>query len=271
MSRFAEGRSKQIRDDAALAKRIAEDSDDEPVPRLAHEDESDGEEGAELSSDEEPEEHKESSTAPPKPWWKWERTADKPEAPRRAAPDPPTPGKPEGILRPSNRQLKRQLAALRKEISEKPKVSFSDGPTQPRRTGVTAATLPGTSSSSGAAQAPPGNTALEGGVWQTDGSRHTLDGRLMGRDTSQGTVRLAARNGFPTMRVAYFFSGTERKASIANHLKEMCEAEGFGLELHEVDTLVGGENHDLLKPEVQADWIRRIEDGEFDLLNTGHF
>ena len=53
------GRSRQIREDAELARRIAEDSDDEPVPRLAHEDESDEEEGAELCSDEETETHKE--------------------------------------------------------------------------------------------------------------------------------------------------------------------------------------------------------------------
>ena len=68
------------------------------------------------------------------------------------------------------------------------------------------------------------------------------------------------------MRVAYFFSGTERKASIANNLKAMCEAEGFGLEFHEVDTLVGGEDHDLTDPVIQGKWIQRVEDGEFDIL-----
>ena len=83
------------------------------------------------------------------------------------------------------------------------------------------------------------NNALVGGVWQTDSSQHTLDGRLKGRDTSHGTVRVPARNGQPTLRVAYFFSGVERKASIADYLSELCKAEGFGLEFHEIDTLVG--------------------------------
>ena len=64
-------------------------------------------------------------------------------------------------------------------------------------------------------------------------------------------MRIEARNGQPTLRVAYFFSGIERKASITNHLSSFCSAEGFGLEFHKVDTLVGCENHDLTKPEIQ--------------------
>ena len=52
-------------------------------------------------------------------------------------------------------------------------------------------------------------------------------------------VRVEARNGLPTLRVACFFSGVERKASIAEFLKEWCTAEGFGLAFYEVDTLVG--------------------------------
>ena len=63
---------------------------------------------------------------------------------------------------------------------------------------------------------PIANTALLDGAWQPDSSRHALDGRLTDRDTSQGTVRVEARNGRPTLRVAYFFSGIERKASIAD-------------------------------------------------------
>ena len=86
------------------------------------------------------------------------------------------------------------------------------------------------------------------------------------RDTAHGTVRIEARNGQPTLRVAYFFSGTERKASIADHLTSYCSAEGFGLEFHEIDTLVGGENHDLLKAEIQEKWLTRAESGEFDMV-----
>ena len=108
---------------------------------------------------------------------------------------------------------------------------------------------------------PVENTALKDGVWQTDSSTHTLDGRLKGRDIAHGTVRMQALKGRPTLRVAYFFSGTERKASIANVLKDMCSAEGSGLEFHEIDTLVGGEDHDLTDPVVADQWIGRVEDG----------
>ena len=111
-----------------------------------------------------------------------------------------------------------------------------------------------------------GNQAEVDGVWQPDGSRHTRDGRLTSRDVSKGTVTLAAQGNRPTLRVAYFFSGVERKASIAEFLKSLCEKEGYGLELHEIDTLVGGEAHDLMSPEVQDTWIDRIEGGEFDVL-----
>ena len=40
-----------------------------------------------------------------------------------------------------------------------------------------------------------------------------------------------------------------------------CTAEGFGLEMHEIYTLVGGEAHGLTKSEVQDEWIRKIEGG----------
>ena len=106
------------------------------------------------------------------------------------------------------------------------------------------------------------NNALVDGVWQTDSSQHTLDGRLKGRDFAHGAVRIEARNGKPTLRVAYFFSGIERKASIADRLSSLCSAKGFGLEFHEVDTLVGGENHDLTKTEIQDEWIDRVENGD---------
>ena len=113
---------------------------------------------------------------------------------------------------------------------------------------------------------PGANHAMVDGVWQTDGSSHTLDGSLSKRDVSKGTAVLAAKDGCPTLRVAYFFSGVERKSSISNYLREYCQKEGFGLEMHEVDTLVGGENHNLKKKEVQDDWIDRIERGDFDVV-----
>ena len=165
----------------------------------------------------------------------------------------------------SKRQRKRANGRLRKAISEKPVRKSAMRPED----ATTAGSPPGTSALSQPSSHPASedaNTALVGGVWQTDASRHTLDGRLKGRDTAQGTVRVEARKGFPTLRVAYFFSGVERKASIAENLKRMCEEEGFGLILHEVDTLVGGEAHDLLKSESQDAWIKRVEDGEFDVL-----
>ena len=113
---------------------------------------------------------------------------------------------------------------------------------------------------------PGANHAMVDGVWQTDGSSHTLDGSLSKRDVSKGTAVLAAKEGRPTLRVAYFFSGVERKSSISNYLREYCQKEGIGLEMHEVDTLVGGENHNLKKKEVQDEWIDRIERGEFDFV-----
>lgn len=111
-----------------------------------------------------------------------------------------------------------------------------------------------------------GNHAEVDRVWQPDGSRHTLDGRLKDRDVSKGTVTLPAQGNRPALRVAYFFSGVERKASIAEFLKSLCEKEGYGVELFKIDTSVGGEAHDLMSSEVQDGWIDRIERGEFDVL-----
>ena len=90
------------------------------------------------------------------------------------------------------------------------------------------------------------NPAMVDGVWKSDGSRHTLDGQMMGSNTSRFSVTVAARSGQPTIRVAYFFSGIFRKASIGNSLKELCEANGFGLLFEEIDILVGGSALDLL-------------------------
>ena len=77
----------------------------------------------------------------------------------------------------------------------------------------------------------------------------------MHQSRPQFTVTATARKGLPTLRVAYFFSGIERKASIGNSLKALCEAQGYGLAFEEIDTLVGGSKHDLLDKEVQEDYI----------------
>ena len=84
------------------------------------------------------------------------------------------------------------------------------------------------------------NTALVDGIWQTDGSRHALASQVTRKDPTHGTVGVSAQSGKPTLKVAYFYSGIERKASVADWLQKMCQAEGFGLEFHEIDILVGG-------------------------------
>ena len=56
----------------------------------------------------------------------------------------------------------------------------------------------------------------------------------------QPTVHLPPQNGKETLKVAYFFSGIRRKASIAQSLKKMCAEAGIGLEFYEIDILVGG-------------------------------
>ena len=99
------------------------------------------------------------------------------------------------------------------------------------------------------------NRALVIGVWQTDASEHTLDGCLKRRDVAGGTATLAPEKGKAKLRVAYSFYGIERKSSIADCLKKDCAAKGFGLEMHEIDTLVGGEAHDPTKPELQDERI----------------
>ena len=109
------------------------------------------------------------------------------------------------------------------------------------------------------------NPAMKDGVWMSDGSRHVLDGQLKRPSQSGFTVTAEAQKGFPTLRVAYFFSGIARKASIGNALKSLCEKEGYGLELEEVDILVGGSEHDLLSKEAQDNYIAEVEEGFFDV------
>ena len=65
-------------------------------------------------------------------------------------------------------------------------------------------------------------------------------------ELAKGTMLVQPKGDKPTLRVAYFFSGVTRKASIADELGKLCERDGFGLQVFEVDVLVGGSEHDLL-------------------------
>ena len=81
---------------------------------------------------------------------------------------------------------------------------------------------------------------------------------------SGGTLLFHAVNGNPTLKGVYFFSGVKRKASIGNALKLLCEKAGLGLVMHEVDFLVGGDQHDLMDKPMQDSWMARVEGEEFD-------
>ena len=110
------------------------------------------------------------------------------------------------------------------------------------------------------------SAAMRDGIWQTDQSRHARVGqKVIEGDPKKGTILVPTPDGGSTLRVAYFFSGTKRKASIGECLADLCQAAGIGLVMHEVDTLVGGKDHNLLDKQAQDEWIGRILDGEFDL------
>ena len=101
-----------------------------------------------------------------------------------------------------------------------------------------------------------------GGVWQSDGSRHSI-----GRKVNEGArARVAPRDGRPTLRMAYLFSGPQRKSSIAHHLHQLCAKAGFGLEVDEIDILVGGKQHDMLDSEAQEAIMARIAAGDYDIV-----
>ena len=86
------------------------------------------------------------------------------------------------------------------------------------------------------------NAAMVDGVWKSDASRHTIDGPMKRTATSKYSIEVQARDDLPTIRVAYFFSGVERKASIGNKLKNLCAKHGYGLRFEEIDILVGGKS-----------------------------
>ena len=83
------------------------------------------------------------------------------------------------------------------------------------------------------------NRAFQDGVWQTDGSRHTIGMSIDKDELGKGTMIVTAKPGKPTLRVAYFFSGVTRKASIADELRKLCERDGFGLQVFEIDCSSG--------------------------------
>ena len=108
--------------------------------------------------------------------------------------------------------------------------------------------------------------AKVGGVWMSDGSRHGI-GRNVTKESAHSTrARAAPRDGRPTLRMAYLFSGPQRKASIAKHLQKMCEEAGFGLEVVEIDILVGGSEHDMLDSDAQEQIMSKIAAGDFDII-----
>ena len=108
--------------------------------------------------------------------------------------------------------------------------------------------------------------AYDRGVWQTDASVHARDKVVDKAEIENGTTIVQPQPGKRTLRMAYFFSGVKRKASIGDHLERLCRKEGLGLVVHEVDVLVGGSEHDLLDGPSQDRWIARLEDGEFDCI-----
>ena len=109
------------------------------------------------------------------------------------------------------------------------------------------------------------NTAMVNGVWQSDGSQHASVGQVKPGDSSRPTLTVAARSGMTTLKVAYFFSGIRRKASIAEALKKLAEDSGIGLEFTEIDILVGGAAHDLFDKKKQDDFLRAVESGEYHM------
>ena len=106
------------------------------------------------------------------------------------------------------------------------------------------------------------------GIWESDSSQRLakLAPTVTGLNQGDASVLLTAPENRPTLRVAYFFSGQQRKASLANSLKRLCAASGFGLRFEEIDIMIGGSEHDLLDKESQENFLNRIADGEFDFI-----
>ena len=110
------------------------------------------------------------------------------------------------------------------------------------------------------------DAAKVGGVWQTDGSRHTAGKRMTEEQRRTGHLLVAPCDGLPTVRLCYLFSGVSRRSSIANELATLCTNSGFGLHVWEVDILNGGSEHDLLDEDCQRHWMARVESADFDIV-----
>ena len=108
--------------------------------------------------------------------------------------------------------------------------------------------------------------AYERGVWQTHASHHARSRVVNPELLKGGTTVVQPKEGKRTLRLAYFFAGVKRKASVAEELKKLCTEGGFGLQVFEVGVLIGGSEHDLLDKAIQDEWIGRLEDGEFDCV-----
>ena len=108
--------------------------------------------------------------------------------------------------------------------------------------------------------------AFDKGVWQTYASLHARYKVVDPESLKGGTTVVQAKPGKTTLRMAYFFSGIQRKASIAEQLKKRCEKEGIGLVVFEIDVVIGGSQHDQLDRESQDQWLARLEDGDFDVI-----
>ena len=89
---------------------------------------------------------------------------------------------------------------------------------------------------------------------------------MTGLKRGDSTCRVDALEGKPTLRVAYFFSGIPRKASIAAELERLCRASGFGLLIEEIDLYVGGKEHDLMDKRTQDLYLAKIAAGDYDLI-----
>ena len=59
------------------------------------------------------------------------------------------------------------------------------------------------------------------------------------------------------MKVAYFFSGMSRKASVMTFIFQSCKNAGFGMELYEVD-IMNNWKHDLISEDLLEEWIARV-------------
>ena len=70
--------------------------------------------------------------------------------------------------------------------------------------------------------------AFDNGVWQTDASHHARHKVVDPESLKGGTTVLLAKSRMTTLRVAYFFSGIQKKASIAEQLMARCEKEDIG-------------------------------------------